>query len=296
MPFWTRCALLLVITALTAAPIAAAAEIHPSVFPSVLRGQGPWDVTYLVELDSGPSAEQVVLSVSNGWGPSPEAVLTGPGKLTRGASVVGVADRFCAGGNGAFSSYFGQTEWLVDMPPYSVNTVAFPLRVNHRFGVAATRLDDLSFSTAVPPPGYDVTGQRETARLEYSPVALPGPQLLAARDAGISLTAAGKGFATIKPGQRIWIRGKASRLIAGQRIDLRAAYDPAAPYALSKMKTRIASVRVRDDGTFGTSWRPPKAGRWTVAAFYDSHDPRFLDSEVAGCYPIVQVGAAGRTT
>src|SRR4051812_20943537 len=225
MPSWTRCALFLVLAALIAAPVAAAAEVHPSVYPSELRGEGPWDVTYVVEFDSGPADEQVVLSVSNGWGVPPEAVLAGPGKLTRGPSFVAIADRFCAGGNGAFSFLSGQTEWLVDLPASTVNTITFALRVSHRFDVADTRLDDLGFGTAVPPAGYEINAQPQTARLDFAPLALPGPALLAPRDAGITLGAAGKGFATIKRGKRISIRGNASPLIAGQRIDLRAAYD-----------------------------------------------------------------------
>src|SRR4051794_22337741 len=42
---------------------ASAAEIYPSVSPTVLRGDGPWSITYKIEVDAGPAPERLLLSV-----------------------------------------------------------------------------------------------------------------------------------------------------------------------------------------------------------------------------------------
>ena len=268
MPSWTRCALLPVLAALVAAPVASAATVYPSVSPPALRGQGPWDVTYQVELDSGPVAEHVAVDVSSTWGIPPDPVLAGPGTLTRGNVQAVAADRFCAGGSLSFATVSGTTEWLIDLPANTVNVLSLTTRVSHRFAVSSTRLSDVSFT------------------VDGVPVDLPGPDIVARRDAGITLNAgSGKLMTSVAAGGRVILRGQSSPLLAGQRIDIRAAFGTA-----TRMTIPVARVRIRADGSFAASWRPPKAGRWMLGAFYHSQDPRFLDSTSMNCFPIVQAG------
>ena len=236
---------------------ASAVVVHPSVAPSVLRGSGPWDVTYKVELDAGSAPEQVTLSAVNAFGALPDPVVDGPATQTKGPQLLGIADRFCSsGGSLAFQS--AQAEWTVALPANSVSVLSFTVQVDRRFGIGDTTFQDVSFT------------------LDGAPVAIAGPAIVAPRDPGISLSASGK------QGDRVAIRGRTTPLLSGQRIDLRAG-------AL-RPTTTIARVRVRADGSFAYgSWRPA-AGRWTIGAYYDSHDPRFVDRAVAGCLPVVYVG------
>jgi hypothetical protein len=275
VPAWIRTLLLLLLIAASTASAASAAVIHPSVSPTVLRGQGPWEVTYKLELDSGPADEHVVISATNGNGSLPTPVLDGPGTLTPGPALIAIADRFCAGGGGSFSFETAQAEWALDLPANSVNTISITTPVSRRFGYDELRLQDVSF------------------RIDGAPIDLPGPEIVASRDAGITLTAAGKRFAAIGADARVALRGQTSPLLAGDRIDLLAGYAPEPPYRTLKLLIPVQHVRVRADGSFGYRWRPPRPGRWTVAALLDSHDPRFLDSGTNGCFPVVQVGAAG---
>lgn len=242
---------------LALATAASAADVHPSVSPSVLRGTGPWQVTYQLEFDSGPLPEQVVLSASSANAGVPDPVASGPVVLTKGPAFLAIADRFCSsGGSLAFES--GQAQWTLALPANSVSTLTFALPVSRRFGIDELRFSDLSFA------------------VDGAPLAIVGPEIVAPRAPGITLTAARTA------GNRVALSGRTTPLLAGQRIDLRAG--------TPKPSATIGRVRVRDDGSFSYSaWRPTP-GRWSVDAVYDSHDPRFVDSSVTGCFPRVQIG------
>jgi hypothetical protein len=259
---------------------ASAAEIYPSVSPTVLRGPPPWHVDYAIEFDSGPAPEQVTFSVSgrNGFPPTPR--LDGPGTLTSAGVILLGGGRTCASGFGDIDfGVSGGGSWTLDLPPGASTVVRIGVDVSRQFRLDEQRFDDVQISV----DGFD--GQ------------IAGPELAVSRAVPLSASlrlAAGAKF--VQPGDRVTIAGRTSAELAGGAIDLRATYGGARYVGKPDFNAPVARVRVAADGTFRyQQWRPTMPGRWAVSAFYDSHDPRFLDSAMEGCFPSVQVGQPPRT-
>lgn len=266
--------LAVVFLALASAP-AHAAEVYPSVSPQVLRGPAPWRVDYSFEFDAGPVAERIGLSIDSSNGFYPEPVLDGPGTLSSGAAMLLGGGRTCASGFGDIDfGVSGGGNWTLALPAGARTIVRVPVRISRRFGLDEQRADDVRFY------------------VDGTQVSIAGPELAVSREVPLSV-----GFKLparltyAQPGQRVPIVGHTSPMLAGQAIDIRAAHSVGRYVSKPQYVLPVARVRVAADGSFKfRDWRPTTPGRWSVSAFYDSHDARFLDSTMSGCFPGLQVG------
>jgi hypothetical protein len=274
---------LVVVSALVGVSSAVAAQIFPSVDPPVLKGAGPYQVTYTLEFDTGAAPEQLVLSLRNDEGFPPIPTTAGPGVLTNVASQLLSSDFFCAAGGGELPpSENGSSWWLLTLPPATKTVVTLPATVGRRFAIGENSYGDVHFAVATAPDGFTATS--DPSALTYSPIDVPQPGLAVPRDVPISLTvpAANK---TVSAGKPVVIKGKTSPLLAGKRIALRAKRGL---HFATKLPLLIARVKIGATGAFSYGkWRPKAPGRYVVGAAFDSHDPRFLDSTSQGCFSAV---------
>ena len=122
-----------------------------------------------------------------------------------------------------------------------------------------------------------------------------GPTVVAPRRPLISTTVSVPRKSPVVPGTTVPIRGKTSRRLAGQAIDLRTWFSSQPFRPLRGAGSKIARVRVAPDGSFACNhWRPARVGTSSVVAVHDSHDPHFVDTTTSGCFPVVRVLPAAR--
>lgn len=285
--------LLALVVAAALASSADAAEVYPSVSPTVLHGTPPWQVTYRLEFDTGPLPERLVLEST---GAVADLGVDGPGTVTRVAAVMVVLpERLCIGGMGSAPADAltpaGQSWWLLDLPPNSATTLTMRVSTQGPFDLGRDAFDSVSFATGPVPDGYRPGDNIPFLTLPTQPIAIPPPAIAVPRYVPIDLSLRTPASRSVPAGRLVPIRGQTSPLLAGRLIELRSAVSTAPGYTRAPKFTPLARVRVAPDGSFAyLKWRPRTAGRWSIGAFYDSHDPGMLDSVSRGCFPFVSVG------